>query len=282
MIAEESTAWPKVSHPVYAGGLGFDFKWNMGWMHDTLKYFQTDPLFRRGNHNSLTFGLIYAWSENFILPLSHDEVVHMKGALLNKMPGRDFEEKIANLRALYGYMWAHPGKQLLFMGGEFAQLREWNEDDSLDWHLIEEPSHGGVQKLVRTLNQLYKRREPMWEADGEPSGFQWIDADNASENIVSFRRISPKTGREVVVVGNFSPLARENHQLGLPRAGTYRLVLNTDAAEFGGSGVEVAPRVKAKEEPVHGLPFSVKINLPPMATLWFDAPVSKRVRRSED
>ena len=276
MIAEESTAWPRVSHPVYSGGLGFDFKWNMGWMHDTLKYFQTDPLFRRGNHNALTFGLIYAWSENFILPLSHDEVVHLKGALLNKMPGHNLEEKISNLRALYGYMWAHPGKKLLFMGGEFAQLREWNEDESLDWHLIDEPFHAGVQRLVGKLNQLYKRREAMWEADGEPSGFQWIDADNAPENIVSFRRISPKTGKEVIVVGNFSPLARKYHQLGLPCTGTYRLIVNTDAAEFGGSGVEVAARVKAKEEPVHGLPYSAEINLPPMATLWFDAPAKKR------
>ena len=279
MIAEESTAWPKVSHPVYAGGLGFDFKWNMGWMHDTLKYFQTDPLFRRGNHNSLTFGLIYAWSENFILPLSHDEVVHMKGALLNKMPGRNLEEKIANQRASYRYMWAHPGKKLLFMGGEFAQWREWNDDESLDWHLIDEPLHAGVQKLVRELNRLYQRREQMWEADGEPTGFQWIDADNSSENIVSFRRISPRTGREVIVVGNFSPVARENHLLGLPRSGTYRLILNTDAAEFGGSGVEMAQRVKAKKETVSRLPHSAKITLPPMATLWFDAPTSKSKKR---
>ena len=204
----------------------------------------------------------------------------MKGALLNKMPGLNLEEKIANLRTLYGYMWAHPGKKLLFMGGEFGQWREWNEEESLDWHLIEEPFHGGVQKLVRELNQLYKRREQMWEADGEPSGFQWIDADNASENIVSFRRISPKTGREVVVVGNFSPVARENHQLGLPRTGNYRLILNTDAAKFGGSGVEVAQRVKAKDEPLHGLPYSATINLPPMATLWFDAPAKHNRERS--
>ncbi len=280
MIAEESTAWPQVSHPVYAGGLGFDFKWNMGWMHDTLKYFQTDPLFRGGNHNALTFGLLYAWSENFILPLSHDEVVHMKGALLNKMPGRDLGEKVANLRALYGYMWAHPGKKLLFMGGEFAQWREWTEEESLDWHLLEEPFHGGVQKLVSELNRIYKRKEPMWETDGEHTGFQWIDANNAPENIVSFRRISPSTGKEVIVVGNFSPLQRENHVLGLPHAGTYRLILNTDAAEFGGSGVDLGKTIKAKEEPIHSLPYSATITLPPMATLWFDAPVKRTQRPS--
>ena len=284
MIAEESTAWPKVSHPVYSGGLGFDFKWNMGWMHDTLKYFQTDPLFRGGNHNGLTFGLLYAWSENFILPLSHDEVVHMKGALLNKMPGRNLDEKVANLRALYGYMWAHPGKKLLFMGGEFAQLREWNEDESLDWHLLDEPFHSGIQKLVGELNRIYKRRGPMWEADGESAGFQWIDANNASENVVSFRRISPTTEKEVIVVGNFSPIARENHQLGLPHAGSYRLILNTDAEEFGGKGVGRVKTIKAKEDPIHGLPYSAIIRLPAMATLWFDAPVKKtegkRPRRS--
>src|SRR5689334_5662270 len=186
MVAEESTAWPMVSRPIYSGGLGFDFKWNMGWMHDTLKYFQTDPLFRAGNHDALTFGLIYAWSENFILPFSHDEVVHMKGSLLNKMPGTT-SQKFANLRALYAYMWAHPGKKLLFMGGELGQWREWTETQSLDWHLLDESLHSGVQKLVRDLNRVYSFRKSLWETDGEPEGFEWIDVDNKNENIVAFR-----------------------------------------------------------------------------------------------
>ncbi|MGH9874379.1 MAG: 1,4-alpha-glucan branching protein GlgB [Pyrinomonadaceae bacterium] len=273
MIAEESTAWPQVSHPVYAGGLGFDFKWNMGWMHDTLKYFQTDPLFRGGNHNALTFGLLYAWSENFILPFSHDEVVHMKGSLLNKMPG-SVEQKFANLRALYGYMWAHPGKKLLFMGGEMGQWREWNETESLDWHLLEDPAHKGVQNLISDLNRIYQKRSSLWEVDGEPEGFQWIDANNAAENIVSFIRRSASTSRELICVGNFAPVLRENHQLGLPRPGTYRLIANTDDEIYGGSGVKLPKSIKAKEEPIHGQPYSATITLPPLATLWFEAPAS--------
>jgi 1,4-alpha-glucan branching enzyme len=284
MIAEESTAWPQVSHPVYAGGLGFDFKWNMGWMHDTLKYFQTDPLFRGGNHNALTFGLLYAWSENFILPLSHDEVVHMKGSLLNKMPG-DEAQKFANLRALYAYMWAHPGKKLLFMGGEFGQWREWNETESLDWHLLDDPAHRGIQTLISDLNRSYQKKSSLWEVDGEPAGFEWIDANNASENIVSFIRRSAggtsqsnadssSTGRELICVCNFAPVLRENHQLGLPRQGTYRLLTNTDAEVYGGSGVKIAKAIKAKEEPIHGQPYSATLTLPPLATLWFEAPPS--------
>jgi 1,4-alpha-glucan branching enzyme len=274
VIAEESTAWPAVSHPVYAGGLGFDFKWNMGWMHDTLKYFQTDPLFRGGNHNALTFGLIYAWSENFVLPFSHDEVVHMKGALLNKMPG-DEQQKFATLRALYGYMWAHPGKKLLFMGGEIGQWREWTEQESLDWHLLEEPLHKGVQRLIRDLNRVYGKQNSLWEADGEPAGFQWIDADNAAENIVSFIRRSPKTGKELVCVCNFSPIPREQHQLGLPRPGKYRLLVNTDAKTYEGSGQDLAKSVVAEEKPLHGQQYSSMVTLPPLATLWFEAPATK-------
>jgi 1,4-alpha-glucan branching enzyme len=279
MIAEESTAWPAVSHPVYAGGLGFDFKWNMGWMHDTLKYFQTDPFFRGGNHTALTFGLIYAWTENFILPFSHDEVVHMKGSLLNKMPGDEWQ-KFANLRALYAYMWAHPGKKLLFMGGEFGQWREWNETESLDWHLLETPVHQGVQSLIKDLNQLYKKHAALWEADNEASGFQWIEVDNFSENVIAFRRISPSTGKEVICVGNFSPVVREGHRLALPRAGTYKQLLNTDQEKYCGGGFGVVKSIKAEKVPEHGLDYSAVITLPPLATMWFEAPSLVKKRSS--
>ncbi len=274
MIAEESTAWPMVSHPTYAGGLGFDFKWNMGWMHDTLKYFQTDPLFRAGNHNALTFGLVYAWSENFILPLSHDEVVHMKGALLNKMPG-DVPQKFANLRALYAYMWGHPGKKLLFMGGEFGQWREWTETESLDWHLIDDPLHGGVQKLLRDLDRIYAKQECLWEADSEPAGFAWIDVDNAAQNVVAFRRIAPSTGAEIICVYNFSAVTIETYRLGLPRAGKYKLLLNTDAENYGGASLVSTKRIAAEHVPSHGLDYSALITLPPLAGIWFQVPPAK-------
>jgi 1,4-alpha-glucan branching enzyme len=271
MIAEESTAWPMVSHPTYAGGLGFDFKWNMGWMHDTLKYFQTDPLFRAGNHNALTFGLVYAWSENFILPLSHDEVVHMKGALLNKMPGNS-EQKFANLRALYTYMWAHPGKKLLFMGGEFGQWREWTETESLDWHLLDDPQHSGLQGLLRELNRIYRKHECLWEADGEPAGFAWIDVDNAAQNVIAFRRISPSTGAEIICVYNFSARTIEGYRLGLPRAGKYKQLLNSDAANYGGAVRGPTKRIAAEAIPNHGLEYFALITLPPLTALWFEAP----------
>ncbi len=246
MIAEESTAWPAVSHPVYAGGLGFDFKWNMGWMHDTLKYFQTDPLFR-----------------------SHDEVVHLKGALLNKMPGDEWQ-KFANLRALYAFMWAHPGKKLLFMGGEFGQWREWTETESLDWHLLESPVHQGVQLLVQDLNKLYRKHGGLWEADAEASGFQWIEVDNAAENVLAFRRVSPSNDKEIICVANFSPVVREGHRLGLPRAGTYKQLLNTDHEKYCGGGFGVVKSIKAEKAPSHGLDYSAAITLPPLATMWFE------------
>lgn len=271
MIAEESTAWPQVSHPVYTGGLGFDFKWNMGWMHDTLKYFQTDSLFRGGNHNALTFGLLYAWSENFILPFSHDEVVHMKGALLNKMPGDEWQ-MFANLRALYGYMWAHPGKKLLFMGGEFGQWREWNETESLDWHLLDQPLHKGALTLIKDLNTLYARHGALWESDGDPSGFSWIEVDNAAENIIAFRRIAPSSGNEIIIVGNFSPLVREGHRIGLPLRGSYKQIINTDNEKYGGTGVGDVARIKAEKIPWHGMEYSAAITLPPLAIMWFEAP----------
>ncbi len=261
MIAEESTAWPAVSHPVYLGGLGFDFKGNMGWMHDTLKYFQTDPLFRAGNHNALTFGLVYAWSENFILPFSHDEVVHMKGSLLNKMPGTQ-EQKFATLRAMYGYMWAHPGKKLLFMGGEFGQWREWTETESLDWHLLGDALHRGVQKLIRDLNRIYLDEDSLWQADGEAAGFEWIDVDNAAENIVAFIRRSFQSGNELVCVSNFSAVTRNAYRLGLPRQGNYKLLLNTDDA---GTMTELA----SEPLPSHGREHSLLLDLPPLTTMWF-------------
>jgi len=270
MIAEESTAWPAVSRPVYAGGLGFDFKWNMGWMHDTLKYFQTDPLFRGGNHNALTFGLLYAWSENFILPFSHDEVVHMKGALLNKMPGDEWQ-KFANLRAMFGYMWAHPGKKLLFMGGEFGQWREWNETESLDWHLLESANHKGVLTLIQDLNQLYQDHPELSEADSDASGFSWIEVDNAAENIIAFRRIAPSDGKEIIFVGNFSPIVREGHRIGLPRKGTYKQILNTDSEKYCGGGFGVVKSIRAEKVPWNGFDYSAAVTLPPLGSMWFEA-----------
>jgi 1,4-alpha-glucan branching enzyme len=266
MIAEESTAWPMVSQPIYSGGLGFDFKWNMGWMHDTLKYFQTDPLFRAGNHNALTFGLVYAWSENFILPFSHDEVVHMKGSLLNKMPGTT-EQKFANLRALYAYMWAHPGKKLLFMGGEFGQWREWTEKESLDWHLLEDSLHGGVQKLIGDLNQAYGPESALWEADSEPAGFEWIDVDNALQNIVAFVRRSKQTGREIICVCNFSAVPRKGYRVERLAQGEYDLIINSDAETYGGSGT-----VFRKD---------AEIDLPPLTTLWFAPQRSTKKNRPQ-
>jgi 1,4-alpha-glucan branching enzyme len=271
MIAEESTSWPQVTHPVSAGGLGFDFKWNMGWMHDTLLYFSKDMIYRQWHHNNLTFGLWYAWTEKFILPFSHDEVVHMKGSMLNKMCG-DVEQKFANLRALYAYMWAHPGKKLLFMGAELAQWREWNDDRSLDWHLLDDPRHHGVQQLLRDLNRLYREEPALFEADAEAAGFQWLDANNATESILAFLRIAPATGRQLVCVCNFSLELRAGYRLALPRAGHYQLLLNTDAEVYNGSGVQAVGAVEAEAQPWNELAHSALIDLPPLSTLWFAVP----------
>jgi 1,4-alpha-glucan branching enzyme len=265
-VAEESTAWPAVSRPTYLGGLGFGFKWNMGWMHDTLDYFSKEPIYRRYHHNELTFGLLYAFTENFVLPLSHDEVVHGKGSLLNKMPG-DRWQQFANLRSLFAWMWAHPGKQLLFMGGELAQDREWSHDRSLDWHLLEHESHRGVQTLVRSMNNLYQRQPALWQRDSVPEGFRWIDASDVENNVLSFLRFGDD-GPPLACIANLSPMPRYGYRIGLPVAGQWDEALNTDATEFWGSGVGNGGHVFAVDDTWHGLPFSAEVTLPPLSVLW--------------
>jgi 1,4-alpha-glucan branching enzyme len=266
--AEESTAWPGVSRPTYLGGLGFGFKWNMGWMHDTLGYFQYDPIHRRYHHHELTFSLVYAFSENFILPLSHDEVVHGKGSMYSKMPG-DRWQKFANLRALYAYMWAHPGKKLLFMGCELAQEAEWSHERSLDWHLLENPGHAGIQSLVRDLNRVYRERPALWEIDEDSRGFWWLEPNDAENNVVAFCRAGEDPATDVVAcVCNLSPVPRERYRLGLPQAGRWVEVLNTDASVYGGGNVGNLGGVQADAQGWHGQPFSAEVTIPPLAVLW--------------
>jgi 1,4-alpha-glucan branching enzyme len=271
MIAEESTAWPGVSRPTFMGGLGFGLKWDMGWMHDTLEYFSLDPVHRKWHHRNLSFGMLYAWSENFMLPLSHDEVVHGKRAMLAKMPG-PMHQQFANLRALYGYMWARPGKKHLFMGNEIGMWHEWDHDSSLDWHLLEYQSHRGVRALVRDLNRLYREEPALWEADVEPSGFEWIDADAADDNMIAFMRIAPSSGHIIVCVCNFSPVLRSRFRIGVPRPGWYREVLNTDAAAYDGGNVGNLGGVHS--EPIRHRRFihSISIELQALSVLWFAAP----------
>jgi 1,4-alpha-glucan branching enzyme len=266
-IAEESTAWPGVSQPTYAGGLGFGFKWNMGWMHDTLHYMQEDPINRRYHHHHLTFGLLYAYSENYVLPLSHDEVVHGKGSLITRMPG-DRWQKFANLRAYFGFMWAHPGKKLLFMGGEFGQEREWNHDTSLDWHLTEDPLHGGVQRLVSDLNRVYAGTPALHERDCEPSGFEWLVSDDAENSVLGWMRRGDEEDRIVVLASNFTPVPRMGYRLGVPLPGHYDEIINTDAGIYGGGDVGNPGGVTAEEIPAHGRPYSVLLTLPPLATIY--------------
>jgi 1,4-alpha-glucan branching enzyme len=265
--AEESTAWPGVSRPVYLGGLGFGYKWNMGWMHDTLDYFQRNPVHRRFHHHQLTFSLVYAFSENFVLPLSHDEVVHGKRSLVDKLPG-DRWQKLANLRALYAYMWAHPGKKLLFMGGEIAQWREWDAETSLDWHLLEQRDHQGVQTLVRDLNRIYRETPALWEDDFEPSGFRWLEPNDAATNALAFARFGKDETRPLVCVCNFSPVPRYGYRLGLPGRGRWREALNTDSEFYGGSGVGNLGAVEAEAVPWHDQPFSAELTLPPLSVVW--------------
>jgi 1,4-alpha-glucan branching enzyme len=271
MIAEESTAWGGVSRPTYTGGLGFGFKWDMGWMNDSLDYFEREPIYRRFHHQDLTFGFLYAWTENFILPLSHDEVVHGKRSMLSKMPGLR-GEKFANLRAFYAYMWARPGKKLIFMGSEFGQWTEWNHDGSLDWHYAEADEHGGLSRLIADLNRCYREHPALWEADCEPAGFQWVDLHNADENIIAFLRIAPSSGQRIFCVCNFAPMIRKGYRIGAPSPGWYREILNTDSRFYGGGDVGNGNGVMAEPVPCHGLSYSLQLVLPPLAVTWFEVP----------
>jgi 1,4-alpha-glucan branching enzyme len=266
-IAEESTSWPMVSRPTYLGGLGFGLKWDMGWMHDTLDYMTKDPIYRKYHHNDLTFRLIYAFFENFILPLSHDEVVHGKGSLLGKMPGDDWQ-KFANLRLLFGYMYAQPGKKLLFMGGELGQWREWAHDESLEWHLLEYPPHSGLKHWVEDLNRFYRGQPALYELDFEQAGFEWIDCNDVEHSVVSLMRKGRSPDDFLVVVCNFTPTTHPNYRIGVPQPGFWKELLNSDAREYGGSGQGNLGGKEAAPIPLHGRPYSLTINLPPLAAVF--------------
>lgn len=266
-VAEESTAFPGVSAPVSAGGLGFHYKWNMGWMNDTLQYMREDSVHRKWHHEKMSFGLVYAFNENFVLPLSHDEVVHGKGSLLNKMPG-DVWQRFANLRAYYGFMWGHPGKKLLFMGQEFAQATEWNHDVPLPWYLLNDSAHAGVQALVRDLNHLYRSESALHQLDCEARGFEWLVSDDADHSVFAWLR-RDAAGREVLVVCNFTPVSRADYRIGVPASGAWREVLNTDATVYGGSGAGNGGTVIAvTAQPAHNQSQSISLTLPPLATLF--------------
>jgi 1,4-alpha-glucan branching enzyme len=265
VIAEESTAWPMVSRPTYIGGLGFGLKWNMGWMHDTLQYMHNDPVHRRWHHGELTFSLVYAFSENFMLPLSHDEVVHGKGSLYNKMPGDDWQ-RLANLRLLLGHMWMHPGKKLLFMGGEFGQRSEWNHDDVLEWWRLAEPGHAGVQRWVEDLNRLYRAEPALHQVDFDAAGFEWIDANDAEDSVLCYLR-KARDGSALLVVANFTPAPRLNYLVGVPQAGHWRELLNGDAPLYGGSGMGNYGGLDSVPVAAHGRFQSLNMTLPPLALL---------------
>ena len=266
-IAEESTAWPMVSRPLYVGGLGFGLKWDMGWMHDILSYLSRDPIHRRHHHHELTFRLLYAFSENFILPLSHDEVVHGKGSLLDKMAGDEWQ-KFANLRLLLGYLYAQPGKKLLFMGGEFGQEKEWNHDASLEWHLLAHAPHAGLQRWVEDLNQFYRSEPALYEQDCASAGFDWIDCNDSEHGVLSFLRTGRSTNASVLVVCNFTPVLRHNYQVGVPRGGFWRETLNSDAGEYGGSQQGNLGGREASPVACHGRFHSLTLTLPPLAIVF--------------
>jgi 1,4-alpha-glucan branching enzyme len=266
-IAEESTSWPGVTRPTHLGGLGFGFKWDMGWMHDTLSYISHEPIYRQYHHNELTFSMMYAYTENFVMPLSHDEVVHGKGSLLNKIPG-DRWQQMATLRAMYAYMWAHPGKQLLFMGQEFGQSREWSESRSLDWELTDDPGHRGLLRLITDLNHQYRDTAALWSRDTTENGFHWIDANDAAGNVYSFLRFGDD-GSVIACIANFSSVPHEGYRLGLPYAGRWDEVVNTDADVYFGSGVGNFGGIEATDEMWHGQPASARLRVPPLGALWF-------------
>jgi 1,4-alpha-glucan branching enzyme len=266
LIAEESTAWPMVSRPTHLGGLGFGLKWNMGWMHDTLKYFQVDPIHRKYHHNQLTFGIWYAYSENFVLPLSHDEVVYGKGSLLGKMYGDEWQQ-FANLRLLFGYMWTHPGKQLLFMGGELGQRREWQHDESLEWHVLQYPLHAGVQRWVSDLNRVYRETPALHELDFSPQGFEWVDCNDTEASVLSFLRKNRNDDEVALIICNFTPVPRQNYRVGVPFGGRWLERLNSDARDYGGSGIGNFGAVEAAPLPAHGRYYSLMLRLPPLAAL---------------
>jgi len=268
MIAEESTSWPQVSRPTYVGGLGFGLKWNMGWMHDVLDYMSQDPVFRSFHHNEITFSLVYAFAENFILPFSHDEVVYGKGSMLRKMPGDDWQ-KFANLRLLYGFMFGHPGKKLLFMGDEFGQWSEWNHDTSLDWHLLEQPSHAGLRRWLRDLNTLYRGEPLLHESDFDPTGFEWVDCKDYERSILSFLRRGRTPQDQLLFVCNFTPVVRQNYRVGVPWEGHWKEILNSDAPLYGGSGQGNFGGLSAVPLPIHGRPFSLNMTLPPLGVVVF-------------
>ena len=266
-IAEESTSYPMVSRPVYLGGLGFGLKWDMGWMHDTLDYFQHDPIFRQYHHNSLTFRMLYSFHENFVLPLSHDEVVHGKGSLLNKMPGDDWQ-KFANLRLLFAYMFAQPGKKLLFMGAEFGQYREWSHDRSLDWHLLEGPLHRGLQAWMEQLNRAYRSEGALHWFDNDPQGFEWVDCNDAPASVISLLRKGKSADDAMLIACNFTPVPRVGYKVGVPAAGYWKEILNSDAREYGGGGIGNMGGAEALAESAHGRPYSLRLTLPPLGALF--------------